>query len=150
MTPAGFYQQVIVPGAAAFPFADAPLSRILLMAIAGQESGWAARLQTPIAYARGYWQFEAGGVDGVIGRPELAAFCAGHDIPLARVHEALAWHDPLAYAVARLTLWLDILPLPAHGDCEGCWTYYVRCWQPGRPRPDDWPSVYAHALAVAP
>lgn len=148
MIPERFYQRVIVPGAAAFPFVDTPLSRLLLMAIAGQESGWSARLQFPVPYARGYWQFEAAGVGYVIGRPELVASCADLDIPLSHVHEAIAWNDLLAYAVARMTLWLDPAALPIHGDCAGGWDYYLRCWRPGRPRPDDWSGCYRQAMTA--
>ena len=150
MIPEKFYQQVMLPGIAAFPFMDTPLSRILLLAIAGQESGWSERLQQPIPYARGYWQFETGGISALIGNAELIAFCIANDIPIsvATLHEAVAWSDNLAYTIARLTLWQDPLALPAHGDCEGCWNYYLRCWRPGRPRPDDWAPLYNRVLTL--
>jgi hypothetical protein len=150
MTPASFYARVLVPSAAALPLIDTRASRVLLMAIAGQESGWSARLQEPTPYARGFWQFEPSGIAGVIRDPLLAEFCAAYAITLspAVLFEALAWNDLLAYAVARLTLWRDPAVLPAVGDVGGCWTYYLRCWRPGRPRLDDWAGVYRQTLVA--
>jgi hypothetical protein len=127
-------------------------ARVLLMAIAGQESNWAARRQNG-GPARSYWQFEQGG--GVAGLfrvtpAQLTAVCAACDVPYdqATVFEAMAWHDMLACAMARLLLWSDPAPLPAVGDKEGGWQYYLRNWRPGAPHPDVWPGLYEKALAA--
>ena len=47
------------------PKMDSAAARVLVLAVALQESGFTARRQYGNGPARGYWQFEAGG--GVIG-----------------------------------------------------------------------------------
>jgi hypothetical protein len=138
MTPSQFQARVLDPARALFPFRDCPESRALLLAIAGQESGWCERRQVPGQEARGWFMFELGGVDGVMthpaSRPLLQAFCTEMEIPWANgtIHEACAWHDGLAYALARLLLWTDSPPLPAVGDSVGGCATYRRLWRPGR------------------
>ena len=42
-------------------------AHVMMLAIAGQESNWTERLQKPVAYAKGFYQFEKnGGVKGVL------------------------------------------------------------------------------------
>lgn len=128
-------------------------ARVLLLAIAGQESGWEARRQTP-GPARGFWQFEqSGGVRGVLkhpaSAPRIAKVCAVLSIPTdeATVYEAIAWSDHIAGAMARLLLWTDPAPLPI-ADSDAGWRYYDANWRPGHPRPDDWAGNYQAALAA--
>jgi len=133
-------------------------------AIAGQESGWQHRRQLGIGDyfpqrvgARGYWQFEStwGGpvaLNDVMmstGR-QIEAVCAALDIPCDEraLYEACAWNDTLACAMARLLLWLHPAPLPAVGDKEGGWQYYLRQWRPGAPHPSAWGARYDAALAA--
>lgn len=127
---------------------------VLLMAIAGQESAWAARKQVG-GPARSYWQFEkGGGVAGVLShaasKARIAAVCAQIDIPCdtATVYEAMAWNDTLAACMARLLLLTDPRPLPALGDQEAAWRYYLDNWRPGMPHPQTWPARYAKAMGV--
>jgi hypothetical protein len=155
MTPAEFQLRILVPAAARFPYRDSPEARALLTAIAGQESGWADRIQQG-GTARGWWQCEKdGAVLGVLTHPDAGRLLKGLCVVLAvpanldMVYEAIAWCDPLAYALARLLLWTDPQPLPAIGDQAGAWSYYERLWRPGRPRPDSWPDRYAAALSAA-
>lgn len=119
-----------------------------MLAIAGQESAWEGRLQTD-GPARGYWQFESEAVATVVANPKsgpkLAAVCGALDIPVTNIYEAIAWNDTLAAMVARLTLWLDPTPLPAVGDANGAYAYYLRNWRPGAQRPDAWAGVYQTA-----
>jgi hypothetical protein len=158
MSPADFYTTVLEPAAVLLPHdLDTPEARLLLFAIAGQESSWTNRLQTPIAYARGFWQCEHGGaVMTVLSNPTvgpvLTRICALHEVASdsATIFDAIAYHDPLAYALARLVLRPDPVPLPAIGLVEAGWEYYVRTWRPGTPRPARWAEVYAAALAVFP
>ena len=159
MTPATFYNLVLAPasqrfGAMGFQVANSQASRVLLMAIAGIESAWSDRIQLPAGPARGYWQCEAeGAVADVYANADTQAWlvevCHTWDIDddAGSVFEAIAYHDPLAYAVARFALWLDPAPLPAIG-ADAAWSYYLRNWRPGKPRPDAWAAVYAQALAV--
>jgi hypothetical protein len=158
MTPDELLHSVILPAEAAVPPAlVSPEARCLLVAMAGQESGWSTRVQLPIGYARGYWQCErAGAVLSVMSSSLTTAWataaCAKFDVPasLVTVYEAIAWHDQLAYCVARLALWPDQAPLPVLGDEAGAWSYYERNWRPGKPRPETWHERYSAALALFP
>lgn len=133
---------------------DTPAARVLLLAIAGQESGFKHRRQVR-GPARGLWQFELIGLREVLRNPASAthaqAVCAallydpGDDLSL---HQALADNEILACAVARLALWRDPAPLPAIGDAEGAWLYYRRVWAPGKPNPERWPANYAAAVTI--
>ncbi len=126
-------------------------ARVMLLAIAGQESDWQHRLQIG-GPARGYWQFEKmGGVAEVIQVTpvQLKAVCGTLDIPFDRdtLFEAKAWNDILACTMARLLLWQDRAPLPALGDEEAAWNYYLRNWRPGAPSRSRWATVYPQSLA---
>lgn len=129
-------------------------ARVLLMAIAGQESAWAHRLQVG-GPARSFWQFErGGGVAGVLSHPASAgaikAVCGELLVPCdtATVYEAMAWHDVLAAAMARLLLWTDPRPLPELGHVQPAWDYYLRNWRPGRPHPQTWAGRYGTAWGL--
>lgn len=129
-------------------------ARVLLVAIAGQESGITSRRQLP-GPARGWFQFEkGGGVSGVLQHPltagPAAKICAELDIPAdaTTVYEAIAWSDELSVAFARLLIWTDPAELPSVGSRDACWNYYVRLWRPGLPRPATWPDRYSVAVAA--
>lgn len=81
---------------------------------------------------------------------QLNAVCRALDIPCNTldVFEAMAWNDTLACAMARLLLWTDPAKLPAVGDKEEAWNYYLRCWRPGLPHPETWSSLYDESLAA--
>jgi hypothetical protein len=127
-------------------------ARVLVMAIAGQESAWEHRRQIG-GPARSFWQFEKGG--GVVGLfnvvpAKLKAVCDELEVPfnLSDVFEAMAWHDVLAAAMARLLLWTDPAPLPDVGQVNQSWEYYLRQWRPGLPHPDLWPARYGTAMGL--
>ena len=127
-------------------------ARVLVLAIAGQESAWQDRRQVG-GPARSFWQFEQGG--GVTGLftvcpNKLKVVCAELAIPFNRndVFEAMAWNDVLAAAMARLLLWTDAAPLPAVGDVMEGWGYYRRNWRPGAPHPEIWPARYGTAMGL--
>lgn len=128
---------------------------VMLMAIAGQESAWAHRKQIG-GPARSYWQFEkGGGVVGVLSHPAtkdaIEAVCKALDIPCdtATVYEAMAWNDTLGACMARLLLYSDPRPLPAPGEQDAAWEYYLRSWRPGMPHPQSWAARYAVAMDLA-
>jgi hypothetical protein len=146
---------VIAPRAALLPQYDSPAARCLLLAIAGQESGWSQRLQEPVPFARGFWQCEKlGGVLAVVTnevtRPVIYGICNTLCIPLGldEINEAIAWNDTLAYWVARLFLWMDPPPLPAIGDTAGAYETYLRVWRPGKRNDATWPVHYGAAAAL--
>lgn len=133
----------------------------LLLAICMQESGLEHRRQIgddgrPLTrLARGWAQFESGGgVKGVMthaaSKDYAAKLCEALHVPFdqATIHEAIAWNDTLAVGFARLLLWTDPAPLPAVGDQDGAWDYYVRNWRPGKPHHLRWIDVYPQAVAA--
>lgn len=161
MTPDIFFKRIVEPTltwmdaspSVAIPIRDS--ARVLLMAIAGQESFWKERRQVPVAYARSYWQFErGGGVAGLFGhvatRLKLGTVCAACDVPYDpdTVFEAMAWHDMLACAMARLLLYSDAAALPPVGDKEAAWQYYLRNWRPGAPHRHTWDARYDASIAA--
>lgn len=158
MTPAQFYERILAPAAQAIGslsgYFDSPEARCFLLAVAGQESAWTSRIQVPGGQARGLWQCQQSGAvrgvrngsAGVTLRSVCAQFCIPSDE--ATIFEAIAWNDTLAYAVARLALWMDPHPLPAIGDEDGAWTVYLRVWRPGKPSRARWATVYSQAVTV--
>jgi hypothetical protein len=158
MTPDVFCTRIVDPPLAlivTLPEIKLPPSdeaRVAVLTIAGQESNWQHRRQIG-GPARSYWQFEKGGGVAELFQKtprQLAAICAALDIPfdLSTVFEAMAWNDTLACTMARLLLWQDRAPLPAIGDKQAAWQYYLRNWRPGAPRPEAWPGNYDKALAA--
>lgn len=156
LSPFQALQYAIVPALAALGARryDSPQARVLMLAIALQESALATRRQKG-GPARGLWQFElGGGVSGVLQHAETkdaaAILCRRQRVKAdARsVYSALEADDLLAAGFARLLLFSDPAPLPAIGDEAAAWAYYKRNWRPGKPRPDHWPANYAQALAA--
>jgi hypothetical protein len=154
VTPRQFLVRVVQPGLALLPAEmDSLPARVLLLAIAGQESGWVQRMQAG-GPAHGYWHFELSGVRGVFAAASTAALARGCCTAVdatpdpAIAYTAICWHDALACAIARLALWADPALLPTPDDRDGSWACYLRCWRPGRPRADDWPGNHDAARAA--
>ena len=127
-------------------------ARVMVMAIAGQESNWQYRLQQG-GPARSFWQFEkGGGVHGVLthaaSKDKIKTVCGALLISCdeTTVYEAMAWSDLLAASMARLLLFTDPAALPALGAEQEAWELYLRVWRPGMPHPENWPRVYGMAL----
>lgn len=157
MSPTAFRELILDPGLAVLTRFTGVVSddraRVLLLAIAGQESAWEHRRQIR-GPARGYFQFErGGGTRGVLNHhasaPRALKLLGGLSIPPdeATVYEALAWSDHLAVGFARLLLYTDPRSLPDVGEQDSAWDYYIRNWRPGRPHPENWPMRYMAALA---
>lgn len=141
---------------------DSALARIQLYAIGLQESRFLHRRQLvgspprPVGPAKGFWQFErGGGCIGVINHPASRAhmqrICSerGIDFTSAALWNAIENDDVLAAAAARLLLYTDPQALPARGNVDGAWEYYVRVWRPGQPHRRTWDGFYAEAMAAA-
>lgn len=131
------------------------VAEIMLLAITQQEDKQQRRRQWPTGPARGLWQFEqGGGARGVLmhaaSREPALRVCEARGVKPepAAVWAALEHDDVLAAAFARLLLWTDAKPLPARGEQDRAWAYYLRTWRPGHPRPEEWPDNYRRALAV--
>lgn len=156
MSPDIFIRDFLDPGLAMLArvtgLASDDRARVMLLAIAGQESNWDARRQAG-GPARGHYQFErGGGVRGVLNHPATAArmeaLCRFLCVPTdeATVYEAIAWNDPLAVGMARLLLWSDPKPLPAVGAQDAALAYYEGIWRPGKPDASRWALRYPAAL----
>ena len=134
---------------------DSVQARVLLLAIGLQESQFLRRAQIG-GPARSFWQEEQGGsIHGVLTSPatrlQMRAVCQLRVVaPIeSDVYGAVLTDDLLGCAVARLVLWADPNPLPVLGDVAAAWACYdLRAWRPGKPRPHDWPTNYAAALAA--
>ena len=136
------------------PPSASPEARVLLLAIAGQESGWQYRKQVG-GPAHGFWQCEqGGGVRGVLINPAtretITKVCQALNVQPTEeaVYAAIIDNDALAYAVARCILLADPQPLPKLGDQHAAWECYERNWRPGKPRPETWDDRYQQALSV--
>ena len=134
---------------------DAPEARVMLLAIAAQESACTARCQAGNGPARGLWQFErGGGVKGVLthdaSRYWAHQVCAARGVPPidGQVWARMETDDTLAAAFARLLLFTDPRRLPALGAENPAWDCYQRNWRPGKPHPDRWPANYRSALNI--
>lgn len=116
----------------------------MLVAIAAQESGLRARRQEPQGPARGWWQFEQIGIDGVEKHPATAEYSEVVRLALGierkEVYRAIQYNDVLAAAYARLLLWRHPAPLP--DDMVPAWDYYISLWKPGKPHAERWATSW--------
>jgi hypothetical protein len=143
----------VVPVAEALlpPAMRTPAARAMLLAIGLQESSFEARRQLPTGPARGFWQFERGGVAGVLGHPasrphlERVLRTLGYPADPWAVHQALEHHDVLACVCARLLLWTHPAALPSEHLYDVAWSQYLATWRPGKPRPATWRGYYGVA-----
>jgi hypothetical protein len=159
-----FHSRILMPAIAwvqdnvpAIPFD--PLATRFLLAIAGQESAWAHRAQIlnggAAGAARGFWQCEGttvGLVADVLKRQNALALklCEAASVKptIQDCWRAIEGHDGLAVGFARLRVKTDPARLPVN-QAEG-WAYYLRCWAPGKPKPETWPARWAEASALFP
>jgi hypothetical protein len=151
MSPKLFLLRAVEPGLSLLPgYMVSDTARVLLMAIAGQESNWEARAQSNDGPALGYWQFQIEAVNQVISAqfPLASAVLTTLNVKVVEAHAALQYNDPLACAFARLLLWDDPAPLPAIGSELALWTYYLRVWKPGKPDITRWSGAYAAAIST--
>lgn len=155
ITPADALGKIIVPALVTLPAAmDSPEARLMLLAIALQESGLRAREQQG-GPARGLWQFERNGVLAVMHCLQTADivfnWCDENGVTYGSnaIYERLALDDELACVFARLLLWSDPRPLPAVGDAMSAFNCYERTWRPGRPSYTRWrDTAYPQALSA--
>ena len=152
MTPNNLLDAAIAPALRLLPARmDTPAARIMLLAIAYQESGMQHRHQVG-GPAHGYWQFEqGGGVRGVLRHPSskdriqdvLAVLDYDPASTAAECYAAIEHNDILAAAFARLLLWTDSAPLPT--EAGAAWALYLRTWRPGKPHYDTWGDNFQKA-----
>jgi len=163
MSPDGFLTSELLPGLEWFTKIVGPVppasreAKLLMLAIAGQESAWTDRVQGGNGPAHGFYQFErSGGVAGVLANTATShwamAACVVAGIHADSTHVwgvmATAKGDNLACAFARLLLWTSPAPLPALGDENAGWLYYEHLWRPGKPDRSRWAIRYPQAVAA--
>jgi len=153
MNPQDALTDIIRPALAALPAnLRGDKAEVMLLAIGLQESRFIYRKQIA-GPARGFWQFERNGVQGVLSHPASDAIalklCSEHAAKSAeQVHVLLETQDILACQLARLLLWTDPRPLPQIGEVMSAWDYYVRNWRPGKPHKKTWADCYAKAVGT--
>ena len=132
---------------------DSHYARIQQAAIGHQETKYLVRKQYGGGPARSYWQFELGGIKGVMLHRASARLAIsvcearGVEFNSAAIHKAMETDDVLGAAFARLLMYTDGYPLP-DTEQEG-WEMYLRTWRPGKPHPKEWPASWAFGLANA-
>lgn len=130
---------------------DSLLSRHLLLTTGLQEGKLIYRKQQPNGPAHGLWQFERGGVKGVLNhrstRSYAESICGNRGVKptISSVYEALPHDDILAAGFARLNYWWHSEPIPPLGAREQAWNYYLFCWRPGKPHRQTWNAHYDRA-----
>jgi len=126
------------------------LARKLLIAIAWQESRLEHREQIR-GPARGFWQFEKAGVQGVLNhaqsKRQILKVLDVLEIAEGDVMTAIRFNDVLACCFARLLLWTDPSKLP--DNRYDAWDYYIRNWRPGKPHRETWDSAWRLACDAA-
>ena len=134
---------------------DSLSARVILAAIGYQESdGYKTRIQYGNGPARSFWQFEKGGIKGVMLHKASARLAMdicdkrGVDFNSDLIWKAMEADDVLGAAFARLLMYTDPLPLPDNAD-EAWDMYAKRLWRPGRPHPDKWANSWAFGLERA-
>ena len=115
----------------------------LLVSIALQETDLRHREQVR-GPARGFWQFESIGVEGVLehhaSKANAERICVEllHEPDVSEVYSAIRDADVLAACFARLALWRYPGPLPSESEPEKGWEQYIAVWGPGKPKPEKW------------
>lgn len=141
---------------------NSPQARAMLLAIGLQETKFKDRVQrVPGSLrswwsggpARSFWQFEQGGLGGVLAsdqaghlRRALTSLAYAPDMPVGELHGVIAHNDVVAAVCARLLLRTDPRPLPSFpAGAEPAWQCYVRNWRPGKPHRETWAANWRDA-----
>lgn len=130
---------------------DSRAARVILAAIGFQESGYQVRIQYGNGPARSYWQFEKGGIKGVMLHAASVSLAVsvcearGVEFNSSAIWKSMETDDVLGAAFARLLMYTDPKPLP--DNQADAWEMYAkRLWRPGKPHPDKWPESWAFGL----
>lgn len=133
---------------------DSREARVILAAIGYQESQYQVRIQYGNGPARSYWQFEKGGIKGVMLHKASARLATeicdqlGVEFNSDKIWKAMEENDVLGAAFARLLMYTDPFALPDNQD-EAWEMYAKRLWRPGKPHPDKWPTSWGFGLERA-
>jgi hypothetical protein len=130
-----------------------PAATAMLLAIGLQESRFLRRRQVQ-GPARGFWQFERGGIAGVLKHPATVDYIRHALVQLRYEQEAtnpslchviVEDNDTLACVFARLLLWTVPADLPTRDAPDLAWSQYLAAWRPGKPHCGSWDALYAEA-----
>lgn len=154
MTPAQLITNVLDPAFEWLPERmDSAGARVMMIAMALQESMLAYRRQMGNGPAKGLWQNErGGGVLGSLSHPaskhHMQRLCEEFEVSFdsTSVWNRLETDDVFAAIQSRLLLWTDAQALPPIHDQNAAWRLYMRVWRPGKPHPDKWPENHARAV----
>jgi len=136
------------------PRMTSPAASAMLLSIGLQESRFRVRRQQPGGPARGFWQFEPGGIVGVLQHPQTEALidhalrqlCYTEALGDVRACHAIVEHnDTVACVFARLLLWTLPDPLPDVTNPLKGYDQYLEGWRPGKPHPATWAGFYLEA-----
>ena len=122
----------------------------MMFAIAMQESRLDERRQIG-GPARGFWQFEFGGIKGVLqhkaSQPLIFAVLdrLDYDHTPNTSFTAIEHNDVLAFAYARCLLWTLPWTLPGPVEVQEGWNQYIDAWRPGKPHRATWDAFYTQA-----
>lgn len=130
---------------------DSNQARAMLIKIGICESELKARRQIvngkPIGPAAGLWQFERGGIIGVmrhrLTNKHLRDLCKvmGTPFDLETIWQDIQTDDILAAGLARLNLYWYHMALPAASDEQGSYDQYIAIWRPGKPSRTRWANA---------
>lgn len=139
---------------------DSPRARAQMLKIGLQEGRLFYRDQidkggknTVLGPALSVYQFERGGVRGVLTHPATKKMalevCKARGVTptTQEVWRAMATDDVLAAAMCRLNLYWHSKPLPDMHSQWDSWQYYIDCWRPGKPHPETWPEFHHEVVA---
>ena len=135
------------------PALDTHQAWCMLYATARQESRLDARRQIG-GPARGFWQFELGGISGVLKHPASRQMIQrvlerlDYDNLPQTSYVAIEHNDVLAFAYARCLLWTLPGKLPESGEAQRGWDQYYSAWRPGSPYRKTWDAFFAEAWGV--
>ena len=136
------------------PKLDTQAGWAMLFAIGMQESRLDARRQIG-GPARSFWQFELGGIRGVLqhraSQPIIHAVLdrLDYDHDPQTSYAAIEHNDVLAFAYARCLLWTLPGALPERDNPEGGWQQYTDAWRPGKPHRETWDTYFRTAWNVS-
>lgn len=135
------------------PKLDSLEAKAQLMTIALQESRLDERRQIG-GPARSFWQFELGGIKGVLAhrasQPLIFSVLdrLDYDHTPMTSYAAIEHNDVLAFAYARLLLYTLPQPLPRRDMPSEGWSQYIDAWRPGKPHRSTWDAFYSRAWAT--
>lgn len=144
-------QACILPAAYAVLPSDMtnPKATAILLAIGLQESRFTSRRQAH-GPARGFWQFEAAGLRGVLDHQDTAGpirnalqrLCYPGPYESSSLLTVIEHNDVAAACFARCLLWTSPARLPEPTEAAPGWQLYTALWRPGRPRRETWDANY--------